>query len=176
MPIWVEGFIVIAAIAIVVQMGILLGLWMQVRTVGAVVTRTMADVTIKTDDLKSKLDPILIRSSRILEDSEARISSIMDDAAEMSQRVRMQAERVDDILTDAAERLRMHVIRVDEMASGVISLVEAAGVRLSKPVRSSVHEASAVLTGIKAGIDALRSKRRSGNSMAGLGPDEELFI
>jgi hypothetical protein len=171
-----EAFIVIAAAAIVVQMGILLGLWMQVRTVGAVVTRTMADVTIKTDDLKAKLDPILIRANRILADSEERISSVMEDAADMSARVRVQAMRVDDLLGDVSDRLRLQVMRVDELASGVISLVEDAGTRLSKPVMASVNEASALMTGIKAGLDSLRGRRRTRGAGSSLGPDEELFI
>jgi uncharacterized protein YoxC len=176
MPIWVEAFIVIAAAAIIVQMGILLGLWMQVRTVLPVVTRTMADVTTKTDDLKSKLDPLLIRANRILEDSEGRINSVMEDAADMSARVRMQAARVDDLLTDVTDRLRLHVLRVDELTSGVISLVEDAGARLSIPVKATVNEASALITGIKAGLDTLRNRRRPRTAGAGMGPDEELFI
>jgi uncharacterized protein YoxC len=176
MPIWVNVFIVVAAAAIIVQTGILLGLWLQVRTVLPVVTRTMADVTTKTDDLKSKLDPILIRANRILENSEGRINSVMQDAADMSTRVRTQAAQVDDLLTDVTDRLRLHVMRVDELASGVISLVEDAGARLSIPVKSSVNEASAVLTGIKAWLDALRNRRRPRNAGAGIGPDEELFI
>jgi uncharacterized protein YoxC len=176
MPIWVDVFIVVAAAAIIVQMGVLLGMWMEVRALVPVVTRTMADVTTKTDDLKTKLDPILIRANRILEDSEERISGVMEDAAEISTRVRMQAARVDDLLTDVNDRLRLQVMRVDDLTSGVISLVEDAGVRLSKPVKSSVNEASAVLTGIKAGLDALRNRRRPRTAGSGMSPDEELFI
>jgi uncharacterized protein YoxC len=176
MPIWVDVFIVVAAAAIVVQMGILLGLWMQVRSVLPVVTRTMADVSTKTDDLKSKLDPILIRANRILENSEGRINSVMHDAADMSARVRMQAAQVDNLLTDVADRLRLHVVRVDEMASGVISLVEDAGARLSIPVKASVNEASALIIGLKAGLDTLRNRRRPRSAGTGIGPEEELFI
>jgi hypothetical protein len=111
-----------------------------------------------------------------VEDSELQFRGVMADAAYISHRVRRQAEKMDDIVTDATDRLQLQVMRVDEMASGVISMVEDAGARLSKPVKSSVNEASAVLTGIKAGLDALRNRRRPRTAGAGMGPEEELFI
>jgi len=172
MPIWVDVFIVVAAVAIVVQMGILLGMYLRVRTVVPLVTRTIADMTTKTDDLKAKLDPILVRSARILENSEARINSVMEDVADMSARVRVQAERADNLLGDVSDRLQLQVMRVDELASGVISMLEDAGARLSGPVKASMNEASAVMSGIRAGLDSLRGRRRTRGASA----DEELFI
>ena len=176
MPVWVDVFIVVAAVAILVQMGILMGMWLQMRKLSAAAVKTMADATAKSDKLMERLDPLLIRTNHILEDSEMRIRSVMADAASISSQVRRQADRVSDIVTDATDRLQMQVMRVDEMTSGVLSLVEEAGAKLSKPVRSSVSEASAVLTGVKAGIEALRNRRRARPVGAGIGPDEELFI
>ena len=172
MPLWVDVFIVVASVAIVVQMGILLGMYLQVRTIVPLVTKTIADVTAKSDDLKAKLDPILVRSSRILENSEARINSVIEDVADMSARVRVQAVRADNLLGDVSDRLQLQVMRVDELASGVISMVEDAGARMSGPVKASVNEASAVMSGIRAGLDSLRGRRRT----RGANPDEELFI
>ena len=172
MPLWVDVFIVVASVAIVVQMGILLGMYLQVRTIVPLVTKTIADVTAKSDDLKAKLDPILVRSSRILENSEARINSVMEDVADMSARVRVQAVRADNLLGDVSDRLQLQVMRVDELASGVISMVEDAGASMSGPVKASVNEASAVMSGIRAGLDSLRGRRRT----RGANPDEELFI
>jgi len=153
-------------------MGILLGMYLQVRTIVPLVTKTIADVTAKSDDLKAKLDPILVRSSRILENSEARINSVIEDVADMSARVRVQAVRADNLLGDVSDRLQLQVMRVDELASGVISMVEDAGARMSGPVKASVNEASAVMSGIRAGLDSLRGRRRT----RGANPDEELFI
>ena len=55
---WLEAFIVIAAIAIVIQMAILLALFIQLRASLARFERIAAD-------LQSKINPILIRVNRI---------------------------------------------------------------------------------------------------------------
>src|SRR5665213_2045904 len=108
---WLDAFIFIAAIAIVVQMAILLALFIQVRTALAKFDRV-------TTDLQLKLNPILIRVNRILEDSEDRIASIMGDAAELTRVARSQAQKFDRVFTEALERLRIQILRADIILTG----------------------------------------------------------
>jgi uncharacterized protein YoxC len=74
---WVEAFIVIAAIAIVMQMTILLVMMLQLK-------KSLEHFTRLSTDLQARIDPILTRVNRILEDSEGRISSVMGDTAEIT--------------------------------------------------------------------------------------------
>src|ERR1039457_3856896 len=97
---WVEAFIVIAAIAIVVQVAILLALVLQVRV-------AIQNFTRIASQLQARIDPILLRTNRILEDSEDRIASIMSDAAELTRVARSQAQKVDRVFTDTLYRLRI---------------------------------------------------------------------
>ena len=97
---WVEAFIVIAAIAIVVQVAILLALVLQVRV-------AIQNFTRIASQLQARIDPILLRTNRILEDSEDRIASIMSDAAELTRVARSQAQKVDRVFTDTLDRLRI---------------------------------------------------------------------
>src|SRR5271168_1372590 len=101
---WVEAFIIIAGIAIVIQMAILMAMFFQLRM-------SLNHFTKIANDLQSRLDPILGRINHILEDSEDRITSIMGDAAEITRLARSQAQKVDRVFTDAVERLRIQVIR-----------------------------------------------------------------
>ena len=71
---WTEAFIVIAAVAIVMQMAILLGMYLQFRDMNQHIKRV-------TTDLETRVNPILLRINRILDDSQDRISSIVGDAA-----------------------------------------------------------------------------------------------
>jgi hypothetical protein len=165
---WVEAFIIISGIAIVVQMAILAAMYFQMRT-------SLNHFTSIANDLHSRLDPILGRIDHILEDSEDRITSIMGDAAEVTRLARSQAQKVDRVFTDAVERLRIQVIRADHILTGTLEVIEETGSKVRKTLWGPVQQASAILKGLKVGLDYLRGqKRRSETESAP--QDEELFI
>lgn len=166
---WLEAFIVIAALAIVIQTVVLVGMAVEMR---ASVQRLLKIAT----DLNGRVDPILVRTSRILEDSEDRISSIMGDAAEITRVARSQAQKVDRVFTDAVERLRLQVIRADQIVTGTLEVIEDAGVKIRKSVWVPMQQASALLKGLKAGLDMLRSPNRERPQSDAVRQDEELFI
>jgi uncharacterized protein YoxC len=119
---WIQAFIVIAAVAIVIQMAILLGMFFQVRTAIEQFTRIATD-------LQNRIDPILLRTNRILEDSEDRVASIMGDAAEITRVARGSAQKIDRVFTDAVERLRVQIIRADHILTGTLEVVEESGAK-----------------------------------------------
>src|ERR1700675_1328001 len=166
---WVEAFIVIAAVAIVIQMGILLAMLVSMRS-------AIENFTQLAKDLHTRIDPILLRTNRILEDSEDRISSVMGDAAEITRLARSQAQKVDRVFTDAVERLRVQVIRADQIITGVIEVVEEAGSPVRKTVWGPIHQVSAVIKGLKVGLDLIRGQQRRRPEPDGATQDEELFI
>ena len=63
---WLEVFIVVATIAIVIQMAILLAMFFQLQA-------AIRNFTRIATQLQTRIDPILVRTNRILEDSEDRI-------------------------------------------------------------------------------------------------------
>ncbi len=165
---WVEAFIVIAAVAIVTQTLILAVMALQMKTAIERFNRIATE-------LQSKIDPILVRTSRILEDSEDRIASIMGDAAEITRVARGSAQKIDRVFTEAVERLRIQVIRADQILTGAMEVLEDTGTRFRKSLWEPVQQASAILKGLKVGLDFLRGQRRGGQSES-TRQDEELFI
>jgi len=165
---WLQAFIVIAAVAIVIQMAILLAMFFQVRVAIEQFTRIATD-------LQNRVDPILLRTSRILEDSEDRIASIMGDAAEVTRVARGQAQKIDRVFTEAIERLRVQVIRADQILTGALEVIEDAGSKFRSSLWTPVQQASALLKGLKVGLDILRGQSRRSRSEAAP-QDEELFI
>jgi hypothetical protein len=161
-------FIAIATIAIVIQMGILVAIFLQVRTAIETFSRI-------AQQLQARMDPILLRTNRILEDSEERLASIMGDGAEIARLARGQAQKVDRVFTDMVERLRIQVVRADHILTGALEVIEETGTTFRSKVWKPVHQASAVLKGIKAGLEFIRGGRRSETSDAAE-QDEELFI
>jgi hypothetical protein len=164
---WLELFIAVATVAIVIQMGILLAMFFQVRA-------AIQSFTQIATQLQARMDPILLRTNRILEDSEERLASIMGDGAEIARIARGQAQKVDRVFTDMVERLRIQVVRADHILTGALEVIEETGTTFRSKVWKPVHQASAVLKGIKAGLEFIRSGKRPDSDAAT--QDEELFI
>jgi uncharacterized protein YoxC len=166
---WVEAFIIIATIAIVIQMAILLAMFVSLRT-------AIENFTRVANDLQARIDPILLRVNRILEDSEDRISSVMGDVAEISRVARGQAQKVDRVFSEGVERLRVQVIRADQILTGALEVLEDAGSAVRKTVWGPIHQASALLKGLKVGLDFIRGQQRRRPEPDSAPQDEELFI
>jgi len=166
---WLEVFIVVASVAIVIQMAILLAMFLQMRATTQQLSRIASE-------LQAKVDPILVRTSRILEDSEERIASILGDATEITRVARSQAQKVDRVFTEAMERLRIQIVRADHILTGTLEVIEEAGEKVRRTVWEPVHQASAVLKGIQAGLEFFRSQQRVRPHPDSEHQDEELFI
>lgn len=165
---WVVGLFFVIAIAVVLQMLILGGMFMEMRKV----TKETRQVI---HEMQKKFDPIMFRFNRILETSEEKISSIVSDAAEMTRIARGQAQNLDRIVSETLDRMRAQILRADSIITGTLEAVEDAGVRVRRSVLGPLLQASAVLKGIRTGIDYIRGERSSRGS-APQNQDEELFI
>src|SRR3984957_19183000 len=166
---WVQAFIIIAAVAIVVQMAVLVAMFLQLKM-------SMQEFTRIANDLQGCVDPILLRVNRILEDSEGRISSVMGDTAEITRLARGQAQKVDRVFTEALERLRIQVIRADQILTGALEVVDEAGTKFRNTLWGPIRQASAVMKGIKVGLDMLRRQQAGVVESEVASQDEELFI
>jgi hypothetical protein len=167
MPVWVEIFIAVAAIAIVIQTVMLVSMLLALLPAIRNFTRIAVD-------LQSKLSPILSTASRILADSEDRIKTIMEDSSEIAHTARAEAQNVDRVVSEGVERLREQIIRTDQIISSALEAVEEAGTKVRRSVIIPVHQLSALLKGLKVGLDVIRGNRRHPSD--GVPQDEELFI
>src|ERR1700690_3373721 len=156
MPVWVELFIAVAAIAIVIQTVIIASTLLMLRP-------AIENFQRIASDLQSKINPILATTSRILDDSEERIRSIMGDASEITHLARGEAQKVDRVVTDAIERLRLQVIHADQILTGTLAVIEETGEKVRKSVITPVNQVSALLKGIKVGLDVIRGRRGAGS-------------
>jgi hypothetical protein len=170
MQIWLEFFCIVAAVALVVQVVILTMLFFQLR-------RTTENVNRLVGDLHSRVGPILTRAQILLDDTQPKISSMVNDASHIVYLARGQAQKIDRVFTDAADRLRGQLMHADRILTGTLEAVEDAGAKFSHSFWRPVQKASALVQGIKVGLDLLRSRRRrrSGDEPREQ-QEEELFI
>ena len=171
MQFWVAFFSIVAAIALVVQVVILTALFFQMR-------RTSENVNRLVGDLQSRVGPILTRVQILLEDTQPKISSMVNDASHIVYLARGQAQKVDRVFTDAADRLRGQLLHADRILTGTLEAVEDAGVKFRTSFWRPLQKASALVQGIKVGLDLLRSRRGSGSRRdePREQQEEELFI
>jgi hypothetical protein len=170
METWVIAALVVVAIALVVQVTILTALFLQTR-------KTMQQVERSVTDLNNKVSPILTRVQILLDDTQPKISTMVSDAAHIVYLARGQAQKVDRVFTDATDRLRGQLVRADRILTGTLEAVEEAGSQFKHSLWRPVQKASALIQGIKVGIDLLRSRRGSPKkSDEPLEQEEELFI
>jgi hypothetical protein len=150
---WLPFFVVVTAVAVVLQAIVLIALFLQLRRTAARVEETIAD-------LNTRLTPILSRIQFVVEDVAPRITGIIVDASELTRLARSQAQKVDRVLTETMERLRLQLVHVDQILTGAMEAVEEAGSRLRQTVWGPVVKASAIIRGIQTGLEFFRTARQ----------------
>jgi len=169
MQTWIAVFVVVAAVAIVIQVAILSALFFQMR-------RTMERMDQFTSDLQSRVGPILSRVQILLDDTQPKISELVADASHVVYLARGQAQKMDRVFTEASDRLRGQLVAADRILTGALEAVEEAGTQFRRNVWKPMQKVSAVVTGIKVGLDLLRSRRPGRHPDDSVEHEEELFI
>jgi hypothetical protein len=161
-------FVGITAVAFVVQAAIMAGMYSEIRKA----SNRMGE---KVDDLHLRVTPLISKIDTLIGETQPRIVSLVVDASEVVSLARGQAQKVDRVLTETLDRLRIQLIHADQMMTGALDTVEDAGTTVKRSVLGPVRQATAVIRGVKAGIDVLRNRQRSSDG-SGESPDEGLFI
>lgn len=167
LPIW-AGF---TAIAVVIQAGVMVGLFFSVK-------KTNEKVVKIAEDMQRKMEPILSRLQYTLDETQPKLTAIVGNVAEMTDVAKRQTYKVDRVFSEAIDRLREQVVRADQILTGALEGLEEAGTEFRRTVWEPVQKATAVIRGIQTGIEFLRSSRQPrppADRPRGSG-EEELFI
>jgi len=161
---------IVVTIALIVQVVVLTMLFIQTR-------KTAQEVEKSINDFNNKVSPILTRVQILLDDTQPKISTMVSDAAHIVYLARGQAQKVDRVFTDATDRFRGQLVRADRILTGTLEALEEAGSQFRHSFWAPVRKASALVQGIKVGIDLLRSRRaNTSRREEPLEQEEELFI
>ena len=172
METWVVVSVVIVAVAIVFQATMLAMMFVQMR-------KTAERVERLTTDLQSRVSPILSRVQILLDDTQPKITEMVADAAHVVYLARGQAQKLDRVVSEATDRLRGQLVTTDRILTGALETIEDAGTQFKRGVWAPMQKASAIISGIKVGLDFLRSRRSSRRRSAedaDVEDGEELFI
>lgn len=163
-------FVVVAAVAIVLQMVILFALYKALRQT----SERMEGVASR---LEQQATPVLATAAAILDDAKPKIAEITTNLAETSASVRSHVSEVGHATSEIVERARLQAARIDEFVISAAQKVEATSELLQHKVLSPMRRVRAVVTALNAGLSFFKSnrppKRRNGSGEV---EDEEMFI
>ena len=162
-------FIAVTTFAVVVQTGILVGLYLAVRKSSARMEALATDVT-------SRVLPTVETAQSIMEELRPKIEVMSTNFAESSDLLRNQLGRLDATVTDALDRARLQVIRADELLNRTMDRVEETSEVVHKTVLSPLRQVNGLMAAISTGVEVfLGHKRRHPKNGAGV-PQDEMFI
>jgi len=162
-------FVVVAAIAIVLQTVILFVLYKAMRQssekVEGIATR-----------LEQQASPVLTTAAAILDDAKPKIAEITTNLAESSASIRANVAQVGMATSEITERLRMQAARMDDFILNAAHKVEATSDLLQEKVFTPMRRVRAIVTALNTGLSFLKSTRPRHRKNEHEAEDEEMFI
>lgn len=163
-------FIVVTAVAVVIQTGILIALFATFR-------KSVAHMEALATDVHSRAIPTLEAAQSMIAEYRPRLDTALDNLVSTTTLVRQQVSSLEEPVADAVERARMQVVRVDELMTRTLDRVEDTTELVHQSIITPVRRISGVMQGITAGLATLLghsafSRDRRPASM----PKDEMFI
>jgi len=160
-------FIAVTAVAVLLQMAILAGMFVAVR-------KTSAKVESLAEEVKTKVLPTAELAHSMMLELRPKIETVADNVSVSTTMMRTQLERIDATLTDIVDRTRLQVIRADEFVNNTMDKLEETREAVQRTVVSPVRQISGLMHGVTAGVEAFFSRKRQRNSANA--PQDEMFI
>jgi hypothetical protein len=149
----ITAFVIVTAVAVILQMCILVGMFLTMR-------KTSAKMESLAEEVKTKVLPTAELAHSMITELRPKITTVMDNVSVSTTVMRNQMERVDATLTDIIDRTRLQVIRADEFVNHTMDKLEETREAVQRTVVSPVRHISGLMHGVTAGIEALFSRKR----------------
>lgn len=160
-------FIAVTACAVLLQAGILAGMYLAMR-------KTSAKVESLAEEVKTRVLPTAELAHSMMSDLRPKIETLVDNVSVSTTVLRAQLERVDATLTDIVDRTRLQVIRADEFVTSTMDKLEETRESVQRTVVSPVRQISGLMHGLTVGVEAFFNRRRGRNSPTV--QQDEMFI
>lgn len=156
-------FVIVSAVAMCIQVGMLIAMFGAVRRLEATITPMLP-----------KINALIESSQAVVEDSKKQIHDITAKTNEILDITRKQLTRVDEVLEDAAMRARVQLDRAEMVIDDAMHRAQETVAMVHQGVMTPIREIQGVAAGIRAGLNFLMRGRRDGPLHATA--DEEMFI
>jgi len=164
-------FVALTGIAVALQAGVLLAMYLAMRKSARQMETLAAEV-------KTKLLPTAELAREILTEMRPKVEIIADNLQDSTTVVREQVKRMDATVNDVVDRARLQVIRADELLTRTLDRVAQTSDMVHKTVVSPVRQLSGLMQGITVGLEFLFAGRKNGGKREERRPvpQDEMFI
>jgi uncharacterized membrane-anchored protein YhcB (DUF1043 family) len=156
-------FVVVAGLALLVQMGVMIGLYKAARSTEA-----------KLASVLPQVEALVQNSHRTLNQGREQLLEITGKSIEILDSVRVQMSRVDEVMADATHRARVQLEKAELVIDDTLNRAQQTVGLVHSGVLRPLREIQGVTVGVKAAIAHLaRSSRPPVHQIT---HDEEMFI
>ena len=156
-------FVAVAAIALVIQMAMLIGIYRSSRTLGNNVQR-----------LLPKLEALVETSRTAVEDGRRMIGEVTEKTNDILEVTRRQLARIDELLEDAAARARVQLDRAEIVLDDTMNRAQETVALVHSGIMKPLREIQGVAAGVRTAVEFLMRGRKPDPAHATA--DEEMFI
>jgi uncharacterized protein YoxC len=158
-------FTVVTAFGVLLQALVLLAMFLGLR-------ETQKKVTEALDKVNEHLYPILGTSRQLLEDISPKLKVITANLVETTETIRQEVHHIDSVVGEVVDKSRVQAARVDGMVTDTLSTVAQAAKTVEDGIAAPIRQIHGMLNGLRAGLDVLRSRSRRDHSPE----DGDLFV
>lgn len=152
-------FTAVTAAGVAMQALVLLGMLVAVK-------KAMSRVDEITKEAREHALPALATARHLLEEISPKVKVAAQNMLEVSHTLRNESTHVSGAVDELLKKAEVQVDRVDEMVTGTLNSIAYATSTVQKAVASPVRQVGAVLSGLRAGFEVLRSKDRNSHEHA----------
>ena len=165
-------FIALTGIAVLLQAGVLVAIFVVLR-------KTSTKMEALATEVKTKVLPTIAQAEAMLTEIRPKVAAIAEQVQDSTAMVRDEVERVDATVHDVVDRARLQIIRADEMFTRTLDRVERTSDIVQRTVISPVRQISGLMQGLTVGLEFFFGRgRKNGGGREGRRPvpQDEMFI
>ncbi len=159
----VAGGVILAALSMLVQAIIVIGLGVAVR-------KTQERV----HTIMDKSEPIIDNVKLIVDDLKPKIAAVTTDATDIVKIGKEQVERLSELVKDFSDRAKVQMARIDGAVDETMEQVNTAGGAVRSAILKPVREVNGFFSGLRTAISVYTQGSRA--SVDHATQDEEMFI
>lgn len=163
--------VIVVSVAILVQVGILYAIFQMMSRLNQQVTTARESFDRTKEPFLADIKTLLSQSIELLNN----LNRISGDFSKISSTARNQMEKVDFLVSETTDLARNQVRRLDVIVTDAVDHIERTTKVVQSNILGPVREVSAVIKGIKMGLEFLASKRQPAQVDKAT-QDEAMFI
>jgi hypothetical protein len=146
-------FTAVTAISVLIQAGVLLGMFIAMR-------KAMAKMMGVVDEVKTQALPAIASSKELLEDIAPKLKVATANLTEVSHTLRHETTHVSEIVDELLAKVNAQVNRVDGMVTATFDAVDRATGSVEGAISTSGKRFSGVINGVRTGVRVFLGTRR----------------